>query len=142
MRSIFFISPVRIWDELPEGEQLDITRYVERLRGRGYRVHWPKNDTKQDGDPIGARICRDNRDAIWNADEIHIWWHASSEGSRFDIGIWFGMQLLINKPFVLANPEGLETTKKKSFRNAVLYWSGNLTYADVGLEDEARQWAL
>lgn len=139
---VFFISPVRIWDDLPPAEKTAIESYVARLRKRGYIVHWPKYDTQQDGDPIGARICRDNREAIWNADEVHIWWHASSEGSRFDIGLWFAMRMFTKKPFILANPEGLKPTPKKSFLNAVLYWTGNLTYADMGLEDEARVWNL
>lgn len=139
---VFFISPVRIWDDLPPAEKTAIESYVAGLRKRGYIVHWPKYDTEQDGDPIGARICRENRQAIFDADAIHIWWHASSEGSRFDIGMWFGMLFFLNKPFVLANPEGLESTKDKSFRNAVLYWSGNLKYEHFGLAQEAKVWGL
>lgn len=66
-----------------------ITAYVAGLEAQGHEVHWPKRDTKQDGDPIGIRICRDNREAMFSADLVHVWYDMESRGSCFDIGMAF-----------------------------------------------------
>lgn len=64
-----------------------IATYVAKREVRGDQFHWPKRDTKQDKDPIGIRICRDNREAMFAADKIHIWYDHESRGSCFDMGM-------------------------------------------------------
>ena len=114
MKKIFLICPVR----KAEKETLDkIHEYVENLKGQGYSVYWPYTDTNQD-DPIGTRICADNRAGIESADEVHIWWRDDSMGSLFDLG----MAWALRKPLLIANKEGVEPTESKSFQNVLLNW--------------------
>ena len=109
---VFLICPVR---NLEETEKEKIGSYVSKLEQNGSKVHWPPRDTNQE-DSIGLRICQDNREAIREADEVHVWWNPSSQGSLFDLGISFGME----KKFVLANPEAVQSTPHKSFNNVLL----------------------
>lgn len=126
MKRIFFISPVRDWKELPQEEKEAIAAYVHKLEDDGNTVHWPMRDTAQDGDPVGWRIRCDNRKAMYGSNEVHLWWNTASEGSKFDLGMWFGMELAGGPKLVLANPEVIPVTPHKSFGNAVLYWTGHL----------------
>ena len=89
--------------------------YVKTLEARGYKVHWPPRDTDQN-DPVGLRICSDNRAAIKNADEVHIMWDPNSQGSLFDIGMAFALE----KKVILANPDAVQPTQNKSFNNVLL----------------------
>ena len=108
---IFLISPVRAISEI------DLTRirdYVKRQEKLGHQVYFPIRDTNQN-DKIGLRICRDNRKAIEDADEIHIWWNEESQGSLFDFGIAFGLK----KKIVLINSYKIQPTSEKSFDNVL-----------------------
>jgi hypothetical protein len=127
---IFLISPVRNWQELPVEEKSAILDYVTGLEKAGNEVHWPMRDTDQENDPIGCRICRNNRAAMNRAHQVHIWWTSSSEGSKFDLGMWFGLELDRGPKLVLANPEAIAVTPHKSFGNVMLYWTGHLEDTD------------
>ncbi|HXK37743.1 MAG TPA: hypothetical protein VJ579_01620 [Candidatus Paceibacterota bacterium] len=109
---IFLICPVR---NITDEEKIAIERYVSDLELAGQIVHWPLRDTDQN-DPIGFRICEDNRRAIELADEVHVWWNAASKGSFFD----FGMTFALGKKIVLANIASLVRTPEKSFENVLL----------------------
>ena len=63
MRS-FLICPVR------NVSAEDTAEIVMELERQGWSVHWPHRDTDQT-DPVGLRICQDNRAAIEAADVIH-----------------------------------------------------------------------
>lgn len=116
---IFLICPVRgITDE----EKLAIEKYVLDLEAAGNQVHWPLRDTDQN-DPVGWRICQANRQAIKNADEVHIWWNGKSQGSLFD----FGMAFALKKKIVLVNLNSVQRTPQKSFNNVLLEISGDRT---------------
>lgn len=82
-------------------------------------VYWPLEDTNQD-DPIGLRICADNRRAIWEADEVHIWFDTNSEGSIFDLGMYFAFLMIQKKKLIVINREHLFKTSQKSFNNVML----------------------
>lgn len=111
---IFLISPVR---RISKKERELIKKYVEKLEKEGHQVYWPIRDTNQ-ADPIGLRICKDNRKAIKEANEIHIWWSENSRGSLFDFGMAFMAQLFMpEKKFVLVNE--VKTTPEKSFSNVL-----------------------
>jgi hypothetical protein len=84
MAKIFLICPVR---NAGSDVSDSIAAYVAGCEASGHSVHWPARDTKQDGDPIGIRICRDNREAMFAADEVHVWYDPDSKGSCFDIGM-------------------------------------------------------
>ncbi len=109
---IFLICPVRgaTPDELSMME-----KYVQGLESSGHVVHWPPRDTDQ-RDPIGLRICGDNRQAIVDANEVHVWWSPTSMGSLFDLGMAFALE----KKIVLANFDRVERTPNKSFSNVLL----------------------
>lgn len=96
--SIFLICPVR--DASDEINKL-LEEYVDKMEKKGYRVHYPKYDTDQTDPTGGIRICEDNRRAIENADEIHLWYDPSSKGSQFDLGVAFAL----GKKIVLANKD-------------------------------------
>ncbi len=107
LNKIFIICPVR---NVTEGQLEDIKNYVEEL-DKHYIVHFPPRDTNQTDDGVGLGICRENRKAIEEADEIHIYWDVASKGSLFDLGMVFVLRkklLLINK---------VNKTAKKSFSN-------------------------
>lgn len=114
---IFLICPVR---NVSAEEIVAIKKYVFDLEQAGHIVHWPFRDTDQN-DPIGLRICQDNRQAIVDADEIDVWWNDTSKGSYFDLGIAFAL----GKKIVLANPDGIQPTEGKSFGNMLIAISGN-----------------
>jgi hypothetical protein len=111
-KKIFLICPVR---EITSEEKEAIAQYIAGLKKAGHNVYWPLTDTNQENDPIGLRICRDNRSAIINADEIHIWWNGKSTGSFFDLGMAFGL----DKKIVLANYDQVPSTPQKSFNNVL-----------------------
>lgn len=117
-KKIFLICPVRKATK----EELEIMqKYVGNLEKQGHKVHWPaRGDTVQEGDPIGLRICTDNAKAIIWADEIHVWWNETSQGSLFDLGMSFICYILGSKKIILANPEDIQPTEKKSFNNVLL----------------------
>lgn len=111
-KKIFLICPVR---EITEEENQFLQDYIAKLESQGHKVYYPPRDTNQD-DPIGLNICSENRKAIKEADEIHIYWSGKSEGSRFD----FGMTFMTEKPIVLINRDKIRRTPYKSFQNVLL----------------------
>lgn len=116
-RSIFLICPVR--NSSPETQKA-IAAYVEKLEAEGAKVYWPARDTDQT-DPHGWTICCRNRLAILGADEIHVWYEAASDGSKFDFGMVFGLLGVgWTKKVIIANPEAVKSTPHKSFENVLL----------------------
>jgi hypothetical protein len=109
---VFLICPVR---GITDGEKMFLHRYSEDLEQKGYKVYFPYRDTNQN-DPIGLRICTDNRKAIMEADEIHVYWNQDSEASRFD----FGMAFMAEKPIKLINIDNVQKTPKKSLQNVLI----------------------
>ena len=117
-RKVFFISPVR--QTPPPYVQLRIGTYVWGLEAQGYAVHWPVRDTKQDAPALD--ICLQNAQALREADEVHIWYDAASQGSIFDLGAAVMSLLVVGPPkqFIIANPDGVKPTSGKSIPNLVL----------------------
>lgn len=116
MTKVFVICPVRCVSLETWGE---IGIYVSKLEQGGAIVHWPSRDTNQD-DPVGLNICEQNREAIYNADEIHIWFDPSSQGSLFDLGMTFAFLRDSHKKVVLINQDQILPTPHKSFQNVLL----------------------
>ncbi len=116
VKRIFVICPVRNVDaETNEA----IRNYIHGLEERGYKVHWPFRDTNQN-DPVGLNICSENREAIYLADEVHIWFDVKSQGSLFDIGITFAFIRDLDKKVVIINKDQVLPTPHKSFQNVLL----------------------
>lgn len=108
---IFVICPVR---GITESERQAIKVYVAGLENNHY-VYWPLRDTPQD-DPTGVEICRLNREAIADCDEVWVWWNPDSAGSKFDLG----MAWALRKPLRLIRQ--CVPTPHKSFENVMLHW--------------------
>jgi len=113
---IFLICPVR---NATEEQKNKMNKYIENLEIEGNKVHYPARDTNQNDETGGWNICNTNKNAILEADEIHIFWDDQSKGSLFDLGIAFGA----NKKLVVVNPESIDTTNTKSFHNVINYWN-------------------
>lgn len=109
---VFLICPVR--GHSPE----ETSSLVNELEQDGWDVHWPHRDTNQD-DPIGLRICQDNRAAIEQAHLVFVVWDGKSTGSLFDLGMAFALRKQI---VALELPE---QTEGKSFQNMVREWEKN-----------------
>ena len=116
MRKIFIICPVR---KVSKRVKKIINDYVVKLEQDGATVHWPSRNTNQD-DPVGIHICEQNREAIYAADEIHIWFDESSTGSLFDLGMTFAFLRSMEKTIVLINKDKIFPTPHKSFQNVIL----------------------
>lgn len=114
-RKIFIICPVR---NVGSVTKKAIHDYVLKLEKEGAKVHWPSRDTKQD--TSGTDICSQNREAIFGADEVHIWIDLKSQGSLFDVGMTFAYLLNMSKKFVIINRDDFTPTEGKSFQNVIL----------------------
>jgi len=118
-RRVFVICPVRNAD--PEVVS-KIEAYIKKLEADGRtEVYWPYRDTDQ-VDPIGFRICCDNGQGIYRADEIHFYYDPKSEGSKFDFGMLFMASAIIGpkKKVVIINRGEVIPTEGKSFANVLL----------------------
>ena len=107
-KKLFLICPVR-------NAKHDYTSVVEALEQK-YEVHWPKRDTNQQ-DTTGLRICKDNRQAIKDADVVGVIWDGESQGALFDLGMTFVLEkkiLIVQLPPLLG---------RKSFQDIVWDWA-------------------
>lgn len=84
-----------------------LRKYVTDLEKQEYKVHWPLRDTAQVDPTGGFVVCRTNFKAIVDADEIHIWYDESSNGSKFDMGgVFMLLEILgFKKKIVIANED-------------------------------------
>ena len=94
--------------------------YIDQLENKGLNIYYPARDTNQD-DTIGYRICTDNKNAIQDSKEVHIWFDPNSQGTLFDLGMAFSF----NKPLYIVNINEIIPTNSKSFTNVILKWSSH-----------------
>ncbi|MDO8574742.1 MAG: hypothetical protein Q7R61_00450 [bacterium] len=140
-KKIFVICPVRrpkvgflkhilqsvVWlffgaeDEWTKNQNA-IKKYVLWLEAKDYDVYWPARDNPfQKTDKNGADICGYNREKMFWADEVHIWYDKNSVGSIFDIGMFVAFSGINNfKKFVIINRNDIKPTPHKSFENVIL----------------------
>lgn len=138
---IYIICPVR---KLTNEEKNKILDYVNELEKQGHLIKCPFRDTDQN-DEIGLRIIEEHsQDILW-ANQIHIWWNPTSEGSIWDIAQAYLATRLMRKKIILINPENIEITPDKSFTNVLvaicLDLPSNSTLDDLkqGLENLIKQ---
>jgi len=81
----YLICPVRGHDP---SETADI---VADLESQGWDVYWPHRDTDQD-DPVGLKICEQNRRGIEESDAVFLMFDLDSRGSLFDLGMAFALR--------------------------------------------------
>lgn len=121
-RKVYLICPVRFVTPV---EAEEIRRHVGNLEADGDTVvHFPPRDVDQSNDNGGVRICEEHRKAMFESDEVHVWWNEQSSGSHFDLGMAYMLDYVREQKglppirFLAANPVGPLSTK--SFQN-VLY---------------------
>ena len=107
-RSAFLICPVRESDE--ETTKL-IKRWIDSKKHR-HDIYWPAIHTDQN-DSHGMNICRANRLALTQADDLFIWFSPTSMGSHFDIGM-----ALIAEETKHANEKSFLVVNRKEFSRA------------------------
>jgi nucleoside 2-deoxyribosyltransferase len=117
--NIFLICPVR---KTTKEQRNNMNTYISKLEENGNTVFYPTRDNVHEStDKIGYTICETNRDAVVQADEIHIFYDHNSKGSLFDLGMAFA----VGKPLKIVNFEDCISTHGKSFVNMMNYWVAN-----------------
>ena len=98
MKKVFIICSVR---NATKDYQTKLEKYVIKLEKCGHIVHLPHRDTNQNAK--GLDICKENAEAIFNADEVHIFYSKTSQGTHFDMGVAFALKKKIivaeNEPY-------------------------------------------
>ena len=112
---VFIISPVR---NITDEQKLAIENHIQGLKEEGFTVYFPLTDTNQEDPTLGYNICYDNREAMENSKEVHIYFDKKSEGSLFDLGMAFAL----NKSITIINVEDLESSEVKSVSNLIAFW--------------------
>ena len=117
MAKIYIICPVR---KLTKKEKAIILNYTNRLEKHGHKVRCPFRDTDQI-DEIGLRIVEEHEnDIIW-ADEVHIWWNSTSEGSLWDFAQYrMAKRFMPEKKIIVFNVKNIDITEGKSYTNVLL----------------------
>jgi nucleoside 2-deoxyribosyltransferase len=115
---IYIICPVR---NATKEQTEKLKEYKKSLLLDGHEVYYPADDNpyEESDNLIGYIICEENRRAIAEADEIHIFWDATSTGTLFDLGMAFALY----KPLKIVNYDELKFTPQKSFTNMINEWS-------------------
>lgn len=111
MKKVFLICSVR---NAPPEYLRRQEGYVTILESEGARVHYPPRDTDQSA--CGLDICRQNAQAICEADEVHVFYRAESQGTHFDLGVAFAL----GKPLVVVGNE--EYGPGKSYARMIEEW--------------------
>ena len=121
--NIFVICPVRL------GVSKEATEYANKLESQGHKVIYPPRDTEQD-DETGYSICKSNLDGIKWADEVHVFYHALSQGIHFDLGQAFVLNKKIKVVKILETnnpnyPNNKNNSNSKSFLRMIEVWENS-----------------
>ena len=108
---IFLICSVRCVSAETAIKQVE---YVKSLESIGYTVHYPPRDTNQSAS--GLEICRENFNAMFRCDEVHVFYEPGSQGTHFDMGMAFAL----NRRVVAVNVG--ELPPGKSFARMLIEW--------------------
>jgi len=119
MKKVFLICPVRLATEETKAK---LESYVKDLEDSGVKVHLPHRDTNQNA--TGLEICTENMNAIAQANEVHIFYNAESQGIHFDMGVAFALGKKIH---CVELPEGdaeayINKSGKKEFPRMLAEW--------------------
>lgn len=120
-KRVFIICTVR---SASDEYRQKLEDYTIELEAMDCIVHLPHRDTDQEVSSL--EICLQNRDAIRNSDEIHIFYNSKSTGTHFDLGMafWSG------KKIVIIENEEYETggEYQKSFPRMLDEWQAAQTW--------------
>ena len=118
---IYIICPVRTVTPVQSQALDDYVQELEELHD--HQVHYPPRDVGQ-SDPHGKDIIRCHSTAMFECDEVHIYWDKHSTGSLFDLGLAYMRMHCHGMNFHLINPEDCPATDHKSFNNVVRWLCG------------------
>ena len=90
-KKVFIIQSKGLTDKAKE--------LAEQLQAEGCEVYVPVVRTKQDTDELS--IATSNREAMRQADEVHVIWDGTSHGVIFDLGMAFAMEKPIKLEYVI-----------------------------------------
>jgi len=110
-KMIFIICSVR---GANDDYRTKLETYVSSLEKEGHIIHLPHRDTNQA--KRGIDICNENQLAIYNADEVHIFYNSESQGTHFDMGVAFAL----DKKIVIVENETFD--EGKSFARMLTEW--------------------
>lgn len=110
-KKIFIICTIR---NASQDYIAKLENYAAQLESEGHIVYAPHRDTNQNA--LGYEICKQNMQAIKDADEVHILYNSNSQGTHFDMGVAFAL----NKKIVIVENEPL--TVGKSFQRMLVEW--------------------
>ncbi len=114
-KKVFIICSVR---GTSDDYKKKLEDYVQKLEKNGYIVHLPHRDTNQNA--TGLEICKENASAIFNSDEVHIFYNGKSQGTHFDMGVTFAL----NRKIIIVENEPL--TEGKSYQRMLFEWENSL----------------
>lgn len=140
-KNVFLICPVR---NVTQKQEEFMKSHIDRLKHEGKSVHWPLVDTDQTGSEWD--ICLQNGRAILACDEVHVFWEPESEGSKFDLGMAFMLNLIkgfmgMHVPVTVINPGALGSHRgmhfvdietSKSFESLLAQWEQAGSIGDRG----------
>lgn len=112
MKKVFIICTVR---GASEEYRTNLESYVSKLESDGIKVHLPHRDTNQNA--TGIEICTENMNAIISADEVHIFYNSTSQGTHFDMGVAFAN----DKPLIVVDNE--KYGEGKSYPRMIDEWA-------------------
>ena len=108
---IFIICTVR---KATDAYKEKLENYVIHLEDQGHKVHLPHRDTNQNA--TGLEICTQNANAIFAADEVHVFYNSESTGTHFDLGVAFAL----NKTIKIIENEKFD--EHKSYARMIWEW--------------------
>ena len=112
MKKVFIICSVR---GASQKYRYRLENYVSGLESQGIKVHLPHRDTNQNASVF--EICEENARAVRDADEVHIFYSSSSQGTHFDMGVAFAN----NKKLIVVENE--KYFEGKNFPGMIEEWA-------------------
>lgn len=101
---IYMICPVR---KATEEQKKILVDYKNQQEAKGLKVHYPANDTNQEDETGGYRICMDHVGEIQRSKTVHTFWVAST-GSYVDLGTALNEHKARGLDMLLINREDVE----------------------------------
>ena len=110
---VFIICPM---NSATKKQKTQIENYAKQLQSSDIEVCYPASNQI---DNTGFKTCCDNRTAIADCTEVHVFWNKNSDGILFDLGVAFGL----GKKLKIINPGDLDKKAGISFSNMIAKWS-------------------
>jgi len=117
---IFIICPAM--HHVSDGTRQTIEEYVIQKEKEGYEVYWPLRNAGQSG-PVDFGFYFESGQALYKADEVHIWYDEKDCDFLFDLGMLFMASIIIGpkkKKVIIINNSELKDSNINNFKNTLL----------------------